>query len=210
MNASIKFVQTPETFQGLPATKIQFYLYDATMQLPNKDLIFECSLGSFVVNGQDTGQKKWSGRTGQFGEASVLIVSPAERGNGQLTVSFKKDGKQVGVQPYHFKATVIYKLNFNIITDYAIADGIQCNDVTATLSGINPNNRQLNLHVDGSASFARDQILQTMSVNTDPSGHIHFKLYNINKKGETVTLKGFLEGNKTTHDITHIHFQLNA
>ncbi|PHM47454.1 hypothetical protein [Xenorhabdus miraniensis] len=213
MKTSINFSPSPEIFQGRSATKIHLSVYESDMTLPGLDLIFECSLGSFVVNGQDTGQKKLSGSTNGVGEASILIAGPDVGGNGQLTVFFQESGNQIAIQPYHFKATASYSLNFNVINDYAMADGEQYNKVRATLtgtgSGVNLANRKLNLKVTGFASFEKGQLTQTTSVDTDPSGNVNFKLYNTHKEGENVTLTGFLDVSETAHATAPIHFQPN-
>ncbi|MDC9613923.1 hypothetical protein PSI19_08540 [Xenorhabdus khoisanae] len=213
MAISINFTPSYEVFQDRPAVNINILAYEYSETLPGLDLIFECSLGSFVVNGQDTGQKKLLGSINGVGEASVLIAGPDVGGNGQLTVFFQESGNQIAIQPYHFKATASYSLNFNVINDYAMADGEQHNKVRATLtgtgSGVNLANRKLNLKVTGFASFEKGQLTQTTSVDTDPSGNVNLKLYNTHKEGENVTLTGFLDVSETAHDIAHIHFQSN-
>ncbi|MDC9593270.1 Ig-like domain-containing protein [Xenorhabdus sp. IM139775] len=213
MTISVKFFQSYELFQGRSATNIQFLAYDEFIVLGELELIVECSLGSFVINGQETDQKKLSCQTDGIGEASVSIVGPDVGGDGQLTVFLQENGRQIAVQSYHFTATAHYTLNFNVITDYAMADGVQSNKVKAILtgtgSGVNLAKRQLDLSVTGSASFEKGSQVQAISVTTDISGNASFKLYDTNKEGETVTLTGFLDASKTAHAIEPIHFQRN-
>ncbi|CDL79448.1 hypothetical protein [Xenorhabdus cabanillasii] len=213
MNISLKFFQSYELCQGKPVANIQILVYEEFITLTELDLIFECSLGSFVVNGKDTGQNKLACHTDGTGEVSVSIIGPDVGGDGQLTVFLQENGRQIGIQPYHLKATAHYTLNFNVINDYAMADGIQSNTVKAILtgtgSGVNLAKRKLDLSVTGSASFEKGQIIQSTSVDTDASGNASFGLYNINQDGEAVTLTGFLEASKTAHATEQIHFQRN-
>ncbi|MDC9583162.1 Ig-like domain-containing protein [Xenorhabdus sp. PR6a] len=213
MTISVKFFQSYDLFQGRPATNIKFLAYDEFIALDKLELIVECSLGSFIINGQESGQKKLSCQTDGTGEASVSIVGPAGAGDGQLTVFLQETGRQIAVQPYHFGTTAHYSLNFNVINDHAVADGVQSNKVKAILtgtgSGINIANRKLDLSVTGSASFEKGSQVQATSVTTDTSGNATFELYDTNKEGETVTLTGFLDANKTVHAIEQIHFQCN-
>ncbi|MBD2785899.1 hypothetical protein ID858_13660 [Xenorhabdus sp. DI] len=213
MTISVKFFQSYDLFQGRSATNIQLLAYDEFIALDKLELIVECSLGSFVINGQDTNQKKLSCQTDGAGEVSVLIVGPDVGGDGQLTVFLQETGRQIAVQPYHFKATAHYTLNFNVINDYAMADGVQSNKVKAILtgtgSGVNLVKRQLDLNVTGSASFEKGSNVQATSVTTDISGNASFELYDTNKEEETVTLTGFLDVSKTAHAIEQIHFQRN-
>ncbi|OKP03994.1 Ig-like domain-containing protein [Xenorhabdus eapokensis] len=216
MNISVKFFRSYQLYQGRSAIDIQLLVHEGFIEIAELDLVLECSLGSFVVNGQDTGQKKLSCSTDGIGEISVSIVGSEIGGDGQLTVSLQENGRQIGVQPYHLNATAFYTLNFDfihVIDDYAMADGMQSNKVQATLtgtgSGVNLANRKLDLSVTGSASFEQDCIVQTTSIHTDASGNVSFELYNTNKNGETVTLTGFLDVSKTAHATQQIHFQPN-
>ncbi|WP_047678772.1 MULTISPECIES: hypothetical protein [Xenorhabdus] len=213
MNISLKFIQSYELFQGNSVVNIQILAYEEFITLTELNLIFECSLGSFVVNGKDTGQKKLACHTDGTGEASVSIIGPDVGGDGQLTVFLQENGRQIGIQPYHLKATAHYTLNFNVISDNAMADGVQSNKVKATLtgtgSGVNLIKRKLDLNVTGSASFEKNQVIQSTSVDTDVSGNASFELYDTNEDGETVTLTGFLKTSKTAHAIEQIHFQRN-
>ncbi|PHM75256.1 hypothetical protein [Xenorhabdus kozodoii] len=213
MNISIKFFQSYKLYQGRSATDIQLLVHEELIELAELDLILECSLGSFIVNGQDTGQNHLSCSTDGAGEVSVSIVGSEIGGDGQLTVSLRENNKQIGIQPYHFNAIAHYTLNFNVINDYAMADGVQSNKVTATLTGtgseVNLTKRKLDLSVTGSASFEQNHLTQTTSIETDATGNGSFELYNTNKGGETVTLTGVLDVSKTAHAIEQVHFQPN-
>ncbi|WP_237388383.1 hypothetical protein [Xenorhabdus sp. Sc-CR9] len=213
MNILVSFSQSYDLIQGRSATNFQATVYEEFITLVDLGLIFECSLGSFVVNGKDTGQRKLSCHTDSTGEASVVIIGPDVGGDGQLTVFLQESGQKIGVQPYHFKATAHYTLNFNVINDYAMADGVQSNKVNAILtgtgSGVNLSKRKLDLSVTGSASFEKSQLVQSTSVDTDAAGNASFELYNTNKEGEIVTLTGFLNTDVTAYATEPLHFQRN-
>ncbi|PHM53937.1 Ig-like domain-containing protein [Xenorhabdus sp. KK7.4] len=213
MKISINFFPSIKLFQGRPAIKIKILAYESSIAMPELNLIFECTLGSFVVNGQDTGQKKLLGCTDGSGETSVFIVGPDIGGDGKLTVSFQENSNPIGHQPYHFEATAHYALNFNVISDYAMADGIQSNKVQAILTGTGPvvhlDNRKLNLSITGAASFEQNKITQDTSIETDSKGNANFELYDTNAAGETVTLTGVMDGSKAEPTIININFQAN-
>ncbi|MDX7987297.1 hypothetical protein FE392_08125 [Xenorhabdus sp. 12] len=190
---------------------IQFIAYDASIALGQLSLIAECSLGNFVINGQETNHKRLLCQTDGTGEASVSIVGPDVGGDGQLTLFLRENGRQVAVQPYHFNATAHYTLNFKVINDYAMADSGLGNKVEAILagigSGVNLTGRKLDLNVTGSASFAKDSKVQATSVTTGTMGNANFELYGMNKEGETATLTGFMEASKAAKATEPIHFQ---
>ncbi|PHM46087.1 hypothetical protein Xmau_00483 [Xenorhabdus mauleonii] len=194
-------------------TDIQFIAHDDFITLGELSLIAECSLGTFIVNGQETNQKKLFCQTDGTGEASVSIVGPDVGGDGELTLFLRESGRKIAVQPYHFKATAYYALNFKVISDYAMAESGLGNKVKAILtgtgSGVNLSGRKLDLSVTGLASFEKDSKVQTTSMTTDTTGNVSFELYDTNKNGETVTLTGFLEDSKTAHATEPIHFQRN-
>ncbi|CDG22992.1 conserved protein of unknown function [Xenorhabdus poinarii G6] len=210
MKISASFYQSYSFIQGKPVTSIKVIVYEGVITLADLGLIFECSLGSFVVNGQDTGQQKLSCHTGNMGEASVVIIGSDTSGDGQLTVS-QGNGQKIGVQPYHFKATAHYALNFNVMNNHAMSDGVHSNKVnvilTGTGSGVNLYKRKLDLSVTGSASFKKGQLIQSTTVETDTSGNASIELYDTNQEGETVTLTGFLDGSKVTRATQQLHFQ---
>jgi hypothetical protein len=105
-----------------------------------------------------------------------------------------------------------YSLNFELIKNNAITND-QVNIIKAILTGtgdgVNIANCKLNLSVDGSASFKEDSKVQSISVTTDKSGTVNFALYDTNKDGETVTLTGFLDSDKTVTATKQIYFQRN-
>ncbi|WP_338884918.1 MULTISPECIES: Ig-like domain-containing protein [Xenorhabdus] len=213
MNISVKFFQSYRLYQDRSATDIQIVVHEEYIDLAELGLILECSLGSFIINGQETGDNTLSCFTDSGGEVSVSIVGSEIGGDGHLTVSLQDHGKQIGVQPYHLKATAYYTLNFNVINDYAMADGVQSNKVTAKLtgtgSGVNLTKRNLDLNVTGSASFEKNHVVQTTSIETDETGNVSFELYNTNKDAEMVTLTGFLDISKAAYATEQIHFQSN-
>ncbi|CBJ81846.1 hypothetical protein XBJ2_1450001 [Xenorhabdus bovienii str. Jollieti] len=212
MAITINFTPSYEVFQDRSAVNINILAYEYSESLPGLEIVFECSVGSFVVNGEDTGKKRLFGKIGGTGETSVLVVGPMTGGNGQLTVSLRENNKQIGILPYDL-ITTDYQLNFSVTGDYAMADGKQSNKVNAILTGMGTvfdlKNRQLDLIVTGSASFEQNKVTQTTSINTDPLGNVSFELYDANNSGETVTLAGQLSGNKISHNTEQIHFQPN-
>ncbi|OTA20001.1 hypothetical protein Xbed_01932 [Xenorhabdus beddingii] len=213
MSINVIFSQSDTTYQERPATNIQFLVREGNINLGNVVLNLECSLGSFIVNGQDIGQTTFQTSTDSSGMCTVLIAGSSAGGDGQLTITLHESGQQIGVQSYHFKAVANYTLNFKVIHDNAMADGVQSNKVRAILtgtgSGANIANRNLKLNVTDSASFEKGSAIKATTVTTDTSGMVSFELYDTNKDGEAVTLTGMLDTDQAVNATTPVHFQLN-